>query len=97
MGEPLLVIAGLAIGTFAIRLGGYLLGATIPSGGPWAVALNALPGCLIAALLAVILVQAGPIEWGAAALSLAVALLSRNLPLTMLAGIGAVWALRHFL
>jgi len=94
MDEHLIVIAGLALGTFAIRFGGYVLGARIPSNGPWTRALQALPGCLIAALLAVILVQAGPAEWVAAAAALAVALLSRSLPLTMLAGVGAVWLLR---
>lgn len=94
MDEHLVVIAGLALGTFAIRFAGYLLGARIPSGGPWARVLQALPGCLIAALLAVILVQAGSAEWAAAAVSLAVALASRSLPLTMLAGVGAVWLLR---
>ena len=97
MGEHLPVIAGLALGTFAIRFGGYLLGSAIPSRGPWAHALGALPGCLIAALLAVILVQVGPAEWGAATLALAVALGSRSLPLTMLAGVGAVWLLRNLI
>lgn len=94
MNEHLVVIAGLAFGTFAIRFGGYLLGAGIPKNGPWAQALQALPGCLIAALLAVILVEAGPAEWAAATVALVVALLSRSLPLTMLAGVGAVWLLR---
>ncbi|QFT61763.1 AzlD family protein [Roseivivax sp. THAF30] len=94
MNEQAIVIGGLALGTFAIRLGGYLLGASIPESGPWARALQALPGCLIAALLAVILVQAEPAEWTAASVALAVALLSRSLPLTMLAGVGSVWLLR---
>ena len=97
MVEYLPVIGGLALGTFAIRTMGYLLGSTIPSRGPWANALKALPGCLIAALLSVILVQAGPAEWGAALLSLAVALGSRNLPLTMLVGVGAAWLLRDLM
>ncbi|GHG80542.1 AzlD domain-containing protein [Pseudodonghicola xiamenensis] len=94
MADPLLVTAGLALGTFAIRLGGYLLGGALPATGPWARGLNALPGCLIAALLAVLLVQAGPAEWGAAALCAVVAVLTRSLPLTMLVGIGAVWLAR---
>ncbi|MFE3836967.1 AzlD family protein [Pseudogemmobacter sonorensis] len=94
MAEHLVVIAGLALGTFAIRFGGYLLGARIPSGGPWGRGLQALPGCLIAALLAVILIQSGPAERVAAAVALAVALVSRSLPLTMIAGVGSVWLLR---
>lgn len=95
-GEHLILTGGLALGTFTIRLGGYLIGARLPSDGAWARTLQALPGCLIAALLAVLLVRAGPVEWMAAALSLLVALTSKNLPLTMLAGVGAAWALRGF-
>jgi len=94
MADPLLVTLGLSVGTFAIRLGGYLLGSALPATGPWARGLNALPGCLIAALLAVLLVQAGPAEWAAAALAAVIAMLTRSLPLTMLVGIGAVWLAR---
>lgn len=94
MTEHMLVILGLAVGTFAIRFSGYLLGGSIPVTGPWGRALRALPGCLIAALLAMILVQAGPAEWAAAAVSMVAALVSRNLPLTMVAGVGAVGVLR---
>lgn len=92
--EQGLVIAGLAAGTFAIRLAGYLLGSALPEAGFWARGLNALPGCLISALLAVLLIQGGPAEWAAAALCLVVAAGTRSLPLTMLAGIGAVWLAR---
>ena len=91
------LIAGLAAGTLAIRLGGYLLGARLPSTGAWARAFAALPGCLISALLAVILVQGNPAEWLAAAVALAVALLTRSLPLTMVTGIAAVWLARRYM
>ena len=94
MSEPWVVIAGLAAGTFAIRFGGYLLGARLPSTGAWARGFAALPGCLISALVAVILVQGTVAEWLAAAVALAVAMLTRNLPLTMAAGIGAVCVAR---
>jgi uncharacterized membrane protein len=94
MPETGIVIAGLAIGTFAIRLGGVLIGARLPAGGAWARAFEALPGSLIAALVTVILLQGGPAEWLAGAVALAVALATRNLPLTMAAGIAAVWGLR---
>ncbi|MFL5285920.1 MAG: AzlD family protein [Rhodopila sp.] len=97
MPEHWIVIAGLAAGTFAIRLGGYLLGARLPSTGAWARAFAALPGCLISALVAVILVQGTPAEWVAAAVALEVALFTRSLPLTMVTGIAAVWLARHFM
>lgn len=95
MAEHWAVIGALALGTFAIRLAGVLLGQRIPQSGPWARALSALPGCLIVALLAVSLLSGGPQEWLAAAIALAVAALTRNLPATMAAGIVAIWALRQ--
>jgi uncharacterized membrane protein len=94
MTEQWWLIFGLMVGTFSIRLGGYFLGAQLPSTGAWARAFSALPGCLIAALLAVILVQGNLAEWIAAAIAFAAAALTRNLPFTMLAGILAVWVLR---
>lgn len=91
------LIGGLSAATFAIRLGGVLLGARLPRTGGWAAAFQALPGCLITALLTVLLLQGGVPEWLAAGVALAVAALFRSLPLTMVAGIGAIWALRHLL
>ena len=96
MAEPWLVIAGLALATFAIRLSGILLGQRIPRDGAWAVALNALPGCLLVSLVSVALLSGGPKEWTAAAIAAAVAIVTRNLPLTMAAGIAAIWALRAY-
>jgi uncharacterized membrane protein len=96
MAEPWLVIAGLMIATFAIRLSGILLGQRIPKDGAWAVALNALPGCLLVSLVSVALLSGGPKEWTAAAIAAAVAIATRNLPLTMAAGIAAIWALRTY-
>lgn len=92
-----LLITGLALGTFSIRLGGYLLGARLPRQGVWARALSALPGTLIIALLATQLVHGGPAEWGAAAVSLGIATLTRNLPLTMLGGLLSIVVLRVLL
>ena len=81
MRDTWIVILGLTAGTFAIRLGGILLGQQIPTTGPWARGLRALPGGQ---------------EWTAAAIAAAVAIVTRNLPATMAAGIAAIWALRHF-
>lgn len=90
MAESWTLIAGLALGTFAIRLGGFLLGARLPATGGWARAFAALPGCLIAALLAVLLLQGEPADWIAAGAALAAATMTRSLPVTMLVGIVAV-------
>ncbi len=94
MTDPLLITALLAIATFSTRYLGVVLGQHIPDSGPWTRALNALPGCLIVSLVAAMLVSGGPNEWIGAAVALGVAFVTRNLPLTMIAGIAVVWALR---
>ena len=91
------VILGLAVGTFAARLGGILLGRRLPTTGFWARALNALPGTLIVALVAVQLLQGGRAEWIAGALAAATAILTRSLVATMAVGIAAVYVLRQIL
>ena len=91
-----LVIAGLALSNLVIRLGGYYLGAALPQHGPWARGLKALPGTLITALVTLQLMQGGPNEWIAGAVALGVAVASRSLPLTMLAGILVIYALRNW-
>jgi uncharacterized membrane protein len=96
MSDAWLLIVALAIATFAIRLSGILLGQRLPQSGLWARALNALPGCLLISLVSVALMSGGPKEWAAAAVSVAVAIVSRSLPLTMVAGIASIWALRTF-
>lgn len=97
MTSPWVALAPLAALTFAIRLSGALLGRRIPTHGAWARAMRALPGCLIVALVAVDLASGGIREGIAALVAAGVALASRSLPLTMAAGIGAIWALRTFL
>ena len=94
MAETLWLIGGLAGLTFAIRLAGYLVGARLPATGRWARAFDALPGCLIAALVTLLLSDAGVSEAVAAALALAVAVATRSLPVTMIAGIAAVAGLQ---
>jgi len=95
MNETWTVIAGLATATFGIRLSGYLLGRSLPQHGPVARALNALPGSLIAALLAYLLMSGGPQEWLAALVAAAAAIITRSLPVTMIVGVAAIWALRQ--
>ena len=96
MSETWIVIVVLAASTFSIRIGGILLGQRLPTTGPWARALNALPGCLIIALVSVLLLSGGSDEWVAGAASLLIAILTRNLPLTMLTGILVIYGLRQW-
>ena len=97
MSEPVVLTLLLAAATFSTRYLGVVLGQHVPTTGPWARALNALPGCLIVSLVAVILAKGGPNEWIGAAIALGVAFATRNLPVTMVVGIVVVWALRNYL
>lgn len=90
------IILGLIAANLVIRLGGYYLGAALPQTGPWARGLKALPGTLITALVTLQLMQGGVNEWIAGAMALATALLTRSLPLTMIAGILTIYALRQW-
>ena len=94
MNEHAFLILGLVVGTFLIRFSGYVLGSKLPTSGSWARAFSALPGCLITALVSVMLIGASAAEWGAACLALLCAVLTRNVPITMLVCIGAVWLFR---
>lgn len=91
-----MVVLLLAGATFSIRLSGVYLGQKLPQDGSWARALNALPGSLIIALVSVSLLSGGPREWIAGGVACVVAVITKSLPLTMGAGILAIWLLRQF-
>jgi uncharacterized membrane protein len=93
--EQWAVILALMAGTFAIRLFGVAIGQRIPDDGAWARGLRALPGCLIVSLVSVSILSGGPSEWLAAMVAAAVAITTKNLPVTMASGIAAIWLLRH--
>jgi uncharacterized membrane protein len=95
MTETWSVILALMVGTFAIRLAGIVIGQRIPNNGRWARALRALPGCLIVSLVSVSILSGGPREWAAGIIAVGVAVATRNLPITMVSGIVAIWLLRH--
>jgi uncharacterized membrane protein len=96
MTETWAVILALMVGTFAIRVSGIAIGQRIPENGAWARALRALPGCLIVSLVSVSILSGGPREWASGMIAAAVAVATRNLPITMVSGIAAIWLLRHF-
>ena len=97
MDERWLMIGALAAGTFAIRFAGAWAGQAIPSHGRLARALDALPGCLIVALVATSMLSGGWREWTAGAIAAAAAVVTRSVPATMAVGIAAIWTLRHAL
>lgn len=92
--EIWLVIFGLAVSTFAVRLAGVLLGQRIPNVGPSARALKTFPGCLILSLVLTSLFSTGVNEWVAAIACIFTSVFTRNLPLTMLVGILTVFLMR---
>lgn len=92
--EIWLTILGLAVASYTIRLGGYLLALRLPQEGGWARGMEALPGCLIVALVALMMLNGGAIEWAAGVAVFLVAAKTRNLPISMLVGMVTVAALR---
>lgn len=97
MSDSWVVVFTLAACTFGIRSSGILLGQRLPTQGAWARGLNALPGCLIVALVANLVLSGGPNEWIAGCLSLAAALLTRSLLITMAVGIVTIVVARLYL
>ncbi|MEL6289174.1 MAG: AzlD domain-containing protein [Pseudomonadota bacterium] len=93
--DLLVLIGALAVVTFAVRLAGVYFGALLPADGPVARALEALPGCLIVSLVAMLLLSGDRDTWIATVPTLAVALVTRNLPVTMAVGIATVMLLRQ--
>jgi branched-subunit amino acid transport protein len=94
--DAVLLTLGLGLGTFAIRLGGALAGEHLGRYPMAREALERLPGCLIVALIVVIL-TGKPLLFSCVALCcVAVAWTTKNLLLTMLAGMGGA-SLIHFL
>ena len=94
MDEMWVLILGLGGASFAIRLGGYLLAKRLPQSGAWARGMEALPGCLIMALVALMIFKAGPLEWGVSAIVLIIAIVTRMLPLSMISGMAIIAVLR---
>ncbi|WP_166418916.1 AzlD family protein [Cochlodiniinecator piscidefendens] len=92
--EIWLSILGLGVASYAIRLGGYLLALRLPQEGGWARGMEALPGCLIVALVVLMMIKGGTIEWIAGGVVLLVAAKTRNLPTSMLVGMGLVAGMR---
>ena len=92
--EIWMTIIGLCGASFAIRLSGYLLASQIPHDGMWARALQALPGCLIASLVSLMMLNGTILEWISAVMVLALAAITRKPTFAMFAGMVIIAALR---
>ena len=86
----LLLIAGLTLITLLFRLGGYFGGAYLQRFPLIQRALEILPQLILASLIARSLVDASPLLWAAALVSLVIALIFRNVLVVMRAGVGVV-------
>ena len=92
--EIWMTIIGIGGASFAIRLSGYLLASQIPQDGMWARALQALPGCLIASLVSLMILNGTMLEWISAVIVLAIAAITRKPTLAMFAGMVIIAAMR---
>lgn len=92
--EIWMTIIGLGGASFAIRLSGYLLASQIPQDGMWARALQALPSCLIASLVSLMMLNGTMLEWISAVMVLAIAAITRKPTLAMFAGMVIIAAMR---
>ena len=92
--EALIAILGMAVVTYGIRVGGLLLADRLPRTGFVAAWMKHIPAAVLASLVAPAIVGGGPAEAIAAAVALVAYLLSRNLFVTMVAGVVAVFLAR---
>lgn len=89
--DTLLVIIGMAVGTYACRGGGYWLFRQIRPSPFMRDVLGYLPGTLFAGYVAPALLDGGPQQWVGAAVTLAAMITTRNFALAIVAGTAAAW------
>ena len=92
-----LAIAGAALATYGLRLGGLLLAEHLPQNGGFKRFMEALPGTILLSLVAPGIFSAGALG-GIAALATALcAWKTRNVLLAMVVGMGLVATGRYFM
>lgn len=95
--DTVLIIAVMAVITYGFRAGGYWLMGRITLSPRLEAGLSYLPGAVITALVVPAALEAG-LEGIAGVAAVGVTMrLKNNLLLSLVCGIGTVWALRHFM
>ncbi len=93
----LLTILGMAVVTYLTRIGGLWLMSHVALSRRLKAWLEYLPGTILVAIVAPVVLGAGLAEVGAALATLLVAIRTRNVLVSMLVGVGVVLALRKIL
>lgn len=94
LGLSLATILGMAVATYASRAAGLMLMSRISPGPRLTRFMHAIPGAILASIVAPSALTAGPAEAAATAVTALTAWRFGNLPLAMCAGVGAVLVLR---
>jgi len=93
----LLTICGMALATYASRAAGLMLMSRISPGPRLTRFMHAIPGAILASIVAPSALTSGPAEAIATVATALTAWRFGNLPLAMLAGVAVVLGLRQFL
>jgi uncharacterized membrane protein len=94
-GYVVAAVIGMGIATYGSRLAGYWLLRDVTITGRWKAALDAVPPAILMAVIAPSVFLGTWIEWLAAAITLAAALMRAPLLVSILLGVGTVAVLRY--
>ncbi|MEZ7195692.1 AzlD family protein [Pseudodesulfovibrio karagichevae] len=95
--DSLTAILAMAAVTYLTRISGPWLVRLVQGNQRVEACLSRLPGSILAALLAPLVFAVGTAEAVASGITLLVALRFRNMPLSLVAGVGSLVVLRHLL
>jgi uncharacterized membrane protein len=97
LATSLLTILGMAVATYASRAAGLMLMSRMTPGPRMQRFMRAIPGAILASIVAPSALTAGPAEAAATVVTALTAWRYRNLPLAMVVGVGAVLGLRQLM
>ena len=95
--DSLIAILGMAAVTYLTRISGPWLVRLVQGNQRVEACLSRLPGSILTALLAPLVFAVGTAEAVASGITLLVALRFRNMPLSLVVGVGSLVVLRHLM